>query len=116
MEKGLATVQGDLAGLRSLPTSVKDLESATGRIDHATTAMDTRFDELRARILGVEGKVDALLSRPACAAAPVVVAAGTAGSAPRDAGAAASRIAVSHPAPLAPADRSDAAAAHVSRP
>lgn len=66
MEKGLASVQGDLAELRSLPTNVKDLESATHRIDQATTSIDGRFDELRAKIAAVDAKVDTLLARPAC--------------------------------------------------
>lgn len=76
MEKGLASVEGDLAGLRSLPTNVKDLESATHRIDQATTTIDGRFDDLRTKLASLETKTDALLARPAC---PAVVA----GAAPK---------------------------------
>lgn len=68
MEKGLATVQGDLAGLRTLPNDVKDLEGATRRIDQAMTSIDGRFDDLRAKVAGVDAKLDALVARPACAA------------------------------------------------
>jgi hypothetical protein len=68
MEKGLASVQGDLAGLRSLPGDVKDLEGATSRIDQAMTSIDGRFDDLRARVAGVDAKLDALVARPACSA------------------------------------------------
>ena len=74
VEKGLASVQGDLAGLRSLPDNVKDLESATHRIDQATTSIDGRFDDLRGRIAGVDAKVDTLLARPACPATVVTAA------------------------------------------
>ena len=75
MEKGLASVQGDLAGLKSLPTDVKDLETATHDIDHAMMSIDGRFDELRAKVAGVDAKMDALLARPACAVAPPAAAA-----------------------------------------
>lgn len=116
VEKGLATVQGDLAELRSLPTSVKDLESATGRIDRATTAIDARFDELHAKIMNVEEKVDALLGRPACAVSPVVVSAGSARPGPQDAGASPSGTTLPHPPPVAAADMHDGGAAHASNP
>lgn len=68
MEKGLASVQGDLAGLRTLPSDVKDLEGATRRIDQAMTSIDGRFDDLRAKVAGVDAKLDALVARPACSA------------------------------------------------
>lgn len=74
MEKGLATVQGGLAELQSLPNDVRDLENATHRIDRATTMIDGHFDDLRRQIAGVEAKVDTLLARPACSAPPVAVA------------------------------------------
>jgi hypothetical protein len=67
MEKGLASVQGDLAGLRSLPTDVKDLETATHHIDQAMTSIDGRFDDVRAKMSGIDAKMDALLARPTCA-------------------------------------------------
>jgi hypothetical protein len=70
MEKGLASVEGDLAELRSLPANVKDLESAARRIDETTTSFDARFGELRGRVAGVEAKVDLLLARPACSQSP----------------------------------------------
>jgi hypothetical protein len=90
MEKGLASVQGDLAELRSLPTTVKDLEGATHRIDQATTSIDGRCDELRGRLAGVDAKVDALLSRPACVVpsaspAPKAAASAEPGSSPQPA-------------------------------
>jgi hypothetical protein len=96
MEKGLASVQGDLAELRSLPTNVKDLESATRRIDQAMTSIDGRFDERREKIATVEAKVDALVARPACSAPVVVDAPAPATSAAHDAG-----------VPLAPEPRRD---------
>jgi hypothetical protein len=64
MEKGIASVQGDLAGLRSLPANLKDLEGAAHRIDETTTSFDGRFGELRGRIDQLDAKVDALLARP----------------------------------------------------
>jgi hypothetical protein len=66
MEKGLASVQGDLAGLRSLPTDVKDLEAATRHIDQATTSLDGRLDDVRGKMADVGAKLDTLLARPAC--------------------------------------------------
>lgn len=72
MEKGLASVQGDLAGLRSLPGDVKDLETATHHIDEAMSSIDGRFDDLRARMTGFDAKMDAMLARPACAAPATV--------------------------------------------
>ena len=63
MEKGLATVQGNLEGLRSLPATVKELETATHRIDQATGELDGKLGAL-------DSKVDTLLARPACSAAP----------------------------------------------
>jgi len=68
MEKGIASVEGDLAGLRSLPASVKDLEGAAHRIDETTGSFDARFAELRTRIDAVDAKLDALSARPVCAA------------------------------------------------
>ena len=67
MEKGLASVQGDLAELRSLPANLKELETAAHRIDETTTSFDGRFGELRERIAVVEGKLDGLIARPVCA-------------------------------------------------
>jgi hypothetical protein len=67
VEKGIASVEGDLAGLRSLPDNVKDLEGAAHRIDETTASFDARFGELRARIAEVDAKLDAVLARPACA-------------------------------------------------
>ncbi len=43
------------------------LEGATRRIDQAMTSIDGRFDDLRAKMTGVDAKMDALLARPACA-------------------------------------------------
>jgi peptidoglycan hydrolase CwlO-like protein len=71
MEKGIASVEGELADLRSLPASLKDLEGAAHRIDETTASFDARFAELRARIGGLEDKVDSLVARPACSL-PVV--------------------------------------------
>jgi hypothetical protein len=70
MEKGLASVEGDLAGLRSLPANLKDLESAAHHIDDTTTSFDARFGELTARTGAIEAKVDSLLARPACLPPP----------------------------------------------
>lgn len=70
MEKGLATMEGDLAGLRTLPNDVKDLEGATRRIDQAMTSIDGRFDDLRAKVASVDAKLDALAARPACTTPP----------------------------------------------
>ncbi|MGO8999877.1 MAG: hypothetical protein ACLQVI_41655 [Polyangiaceae bacterium] len=66
MEKGLASVEGDLAELRSLPANLKDLESAAHRIDNTTTSFDARFGELREHVAALDAKLDALLARPAC--------------------------------------------------
>ena len=71
MEKGLASVEGELAELRSLPANVKDLESSAHRIAETTTSFDARFGDLRERVASVEGKVDTLLARPACSAPAV---------------------------------------------
>jgi hypothetical protein len=65
MEKGLASVEGDLAELRSLPANVKDLENAAHHIDETTTSFDARFGDLRERMAALDAKVDALLARPA---------------------------------------------------
>ncbi|HTQ44098.1 MAG TPA: hypothetical protein VMI75_15170 [Polyangiaceae bacterium] len=91
MERGLASVQGDLAGLRSLPGDVKDLETATHHIDQAMTSIDGRFDDLRAKMAGIDAKMDAVLARPAC---PAPAAGG-----------------LSHPGPLASSAASVSAAA-----
>ncbi|MGD0674528.1 MAG: hypothetical protein ABSC94_03875 [Polyangiaceae bacterium] len=68
MEKGLASVEDRLADLRSVPTNLKDLESAAHRIDETTTTFDGRFVELRSRITDVDIKLDTLLARPPCSA------------------------------------------------
>ena len=75
MEKGLASVEGDLAELRSLPANLKNLESAAHRIDETTTSFDARFGELRERIPVLDAKLDALLARPACIPAAAAMAA-----------------------------------------
>jgi chromosome segregation ATPase len=67
MEKGIASVEGDLAELRLLPTNVKDLETAAHRIDETTTSFEARFAELRARMAGLDEKLETLLTRPGCA-------------------------------------------------
>jgi hypothetical protein len=70
MEKGLVSVEGEIAGLRSLPTDVKELESVARHIDETETSYDARFADLRAHVGALEAKVDALLARPveqACA-------------------------------------------------
>jgi hypothetical protein len=107
MEKGLASVEGDLAELRSLPTSVKDLENATGHIDRETMAIDRRFDDLRAGVTNVEEKVDVLLARPVCPSPPVVAASHGASSA-------SSGTTAQHAVAAAPAAESDGGAAHAS--
>jgi peptidoglycan hydrolase CwlO-like protein len=86
MEKGLASVEGDLAELRSLPTSLRDLEAATHRLDQATSSTAGRLDDLQRQVGAVDQKVDALLARPACSAAVVVAAPKVATSATPDAG------------------------------
>jgi hypothetical protein len=70
MEKGLASVEGELSELKSLPANVKDLEGAAHRIDETTTSFDARLGDLHARIESVEAKLDALLARPEPACAP----------------------------------------------
>jgi hypothetical protein len=70
VEKGLASVEGDLAELRSLPAGLKDLGSAAHRIDETTTALDARFGAVGDRIAAVDAKLDTLLARPACVPAP----------------------------------------------
>jgi hypothetical protein len=66
MEKGIASVEGDIAGLRSLPAELKDLESAAHGMDTTMASFDGRFADLHARIAGVDAKLDALLARPLC--------------------------------------------------
>jgi hypothetical protein len=68
MEKGLASVEGELSDLRSLPANVKDLEGAAHRIDMTTTGFDARLGDVRARLAGIDTKLDTLLARPACPA------------------------------------------------
>jgi hypothetical protein len=68
MEKGLASVDGKLADLRSVPTNLRDLESAAHRIDETTSSVDSRLRDLRAGIADVDAKLETLLARPACAA------------------------------------------------
>jgi hypothetical protein len=70
MEKGIASVEGDLAGLRSLPASLKALEGAAHHIDDTTTALDGRFAEMRTRVAALDAKLDSLLARPACLPVP----------------------------------------------
>jgi hypothetical protein len=81
MEKGLASVQGDLEGLRSLPTDMKDLETAARRLDESMTAFDARLDDLRTKAAGIDAKMDALLARPACPASVAARAPGPTASA-----------------------------------
>jgi hypothetical protein len=66
MEKGIASVEGELAGLRSLPANLRDLGAAAHRIDETTTSFDGRFADLHTRVAGLDAKLDALLARPAC--------------------------------------------------
>lgn len=66
MEKGLASVEGELSELRSLPANLKDLEGAAHRIDETTTAFDARLGDVRARLAGLDTKLDTLLARPPC--------------------------------------------------
>jgi hypothetical protein len=66
MERGLASVEGELSELRSLPANLKDLEGAAHRIDETTTSFDARLGDVRARLAGLDTKLDALLARPAC--------------------------------------------------
>ncbi len=70
MEKGLASVEGELSELRSLPANLKDLEGAAHRIDETTTSFDARLGDLRARLSAVDAKLDTLLARPVCSAPP----------------------------------------------
>jgi hypothetical protein len=86
MEKGLASVEGDLAALRSLPTNLRDLATATLRVDQATTSMGARFDDLHRQVGAVDEKLDALLARPACTASAPPVTPKIAGSRAQDAG------------------------------
>jgi DNA repair ATPase RecN len=70
MEKGLASVEGELAELRALPANLKDLQGAARRIDETTTSFDARFADLRAQLAATSAKLDALLARPVCEAPP----------------------------------------------
>jgi len=101
MERGLASVQGDLAGLRSLPGDVKDLETATHHIDQAMTSIDGRFDDLRAKMAGIDAKMDAVLARPAC---PAPAAGGLSHPGPSASSAASVSAAASAPARLSRGD------------
>ena len=57
MEKGLASVEGELSELRSLPANLKDLEGAAHRIDATTTSFDARLGDLRAHVRLKRGTV-----------------------------------------------------------
>jgi hypothetical protein len=81
MEKGLASVEGELSELRSLPANLKDLEGAAHRIDETTTSFDARLGDLRARLSALDAKLDTLLARPACPTPTLSPPAKTAGSA-----------------------------------
>ncbi len=105
MEKGLASMEGELAELRSLPANLKNLESAAHHIDETTTVFDTRLDELRAHLGGVETKVDALLARPVCAPPPMATAPPKASASP-----AVAEIARVEPKPPAPREPDGGAA------
>jgi hypothetical protein len=70
MQKGLASVEGELSELRSLPANLKDLEGAAHRIDETTTSFDARLGEIRTRVADVDAKLDTLLAKPACVAPP----------------------------------------------
>jgi hypothetical protein len=84
MEKGLASVEGELSGLRTMPADLKDLEGAAHHIDETTASFDGRFADLRAHLATVDGKLDALLARPPCAppAAPSPARAASSATAP----------------------------------
>jgi hypothetical protein len=108
MEKGLASVEGDLAELRSLPGNLKDLESAAHRIDQTTTSFDARFDDLRTRVASVDAKLETLLARPACSpAAPALAPDSLAGE---------ERQRATHTGPRASASTSSAAPAQGQPP
>jgi hypothetical protein len=96
MEKGIASVEGDLAALRSLPASLKALEGAAHHIDDTTTSFDGRFAEIRTRVAALDAKVDTLLARPAC---PPVPASGS----PKGAASVAAASPQAHPPPAVPA-------------
>jgi hypothetical protein len=81
MEKGLASVQGEIAELRSLPANVKDLETAAHKIDETTTSFDGRFGDLRSHVAELDTKLDALLARPACPPPPAPAPKASAGAA-----------------------------------
>jgi hypothetical protein len=66
MEKGLASVEGELSELRGLPADLKDLQGAARHINETTASFDGRFAELRAQIDGVGARLDTLIARPAC--------------------------------------------------
>jgi DNA repair ATPase RecN len=66
MEKGLASVEGELSGLRSLPMNLKNLEDAVHHIDETTTSFDAPLGDLRARLSALDAKLDMLLARPIC--------------------------------------------------
>jgi hypothetical protein len=68
MERGLASVQGELSELRSLPANLKDLEGAAHHIDETTTSFDTRLADVRARLATLDTKLDTLMARPICSA------------------------------------------------
>jgi len=70
MEKGLASVEGELSELRSLPANLKDLEGAAHRIDTTTSSFDARLGDLRTRVADLDAKLDALLARPTCQVPP----------------------------------------------
>lgn len=73
MEKGIASVEGDIAGLRSLPPELKDLESAAHGMDATIASFDGRFADLQARIVGIDAKLDTMLARPLCTSVATVI-------------------------------------------
>lgn len=66
MEKGIASVEGDIAELRSLPAALKDLQNASHIMDDTMASFDARFGDVHTRIAGLDAKLDALLARPLC--------------------------------------------------
>jgi hypothetical protein len=103
VEKGIASVEGDLAELRSLPANVKDLESAAHHIDETTTSFDARFGDLRARVAGLDAKLDTLLSRADCPSTPTVASVSPKSAASQSIGAPVAPTPAPQPLAVAPA-------------
>lgn len=69
VEKGLSTLSTDLTSLKALPALLKEIGDGVKRVDDRLGAADGRYAALQQELDRIDGRLEELLARPACAPA-----------------------------------------------